>query len=92
MCAAHGIGIRHARRALTAEGQLACAIERAASHQHRTGAMTREDMAKICITTRESVSGTLSAWSKDGIVELRARRILLRDPRRLRDLIQGPDR
>jgi len=49
-------------------------------------------MAKICITTRESVSGTLSAWSKDGIVELRARRILLRDPRRLRDLIQGPDR
>ncbi len=54
--------------------------------------MTREDMAKICITTRESVLGTLSAWSKDGIVELRARRILLQDPRRLRDLIQGPDR
>src|SRR5712692_7085724 len=55
-------------------------------------AMTREDMAKICITTRESVSRTLSAWSKDGIVELRGRRILLRDPRRLRDLIQGSDR
>ena len=55
-------------------------------------AMTREDMAKICITTRESVSRTLSASSKDGIVELRGRRILLRDPRRLRDLIQGSDR
>jgi len=53
-------------------------------------AMTREDMAKICITTRESVSRTLSAWSKDAIVELRGRRILIRDPERLRKLIHVP--
>jgi CRP-like cAMP-binding protein len=50
-------------------------------------AMTREDMAKICITTRESVSRTLSAWSKDGIVDLRGRRVLMRDPERLRRLM-----
>ncbi len=54
-------------------------------------AMTREDMAKICITTRESVSRTLSAWSRDGIVELRVRRILIRDPERLRKLIHISD-
>jgi CRP/FNR family transcriptional regulator len=50
-------------------------------------AMTREDMAKICITSRETVSRTLSAWSKGEIVELRGRRILIRDPQRLRSLI-----
>jgi CRP/FNR family transcriptional regulator, cyclic AMP receptor protein len=54
-------------------------------------AMGREDMAKICITTRESVSRTLSSWSKDGIVELRGRRILIRDPGRLRQLIHVSD-
>jgi CRP/FNR family transcriptional regulator len=54
-------------------------------------AMTREDMAKICITTRESVSRTLSAWSKDGIVELRGRRILIRDAERLRKLVHISD-
>jgi CRP-like cAMP-binding protein len=48
-------------------------------------------MAKICITTRESVSRTLSAWSKDGTVELRGRRILIRDPERLRRLIRVSD-
>jgi CRP-like cAMP-binding protein len=53
--------------------------------------MTREDMAKICITTRESVSRTLSAWSKDGIVELRGRRILIRDAERLRKLVHTSD-
>jgi CRP/FNR family transcriptional regulator len=51
-------------------------------------AMTREEMAKIAITTRESVSRTLSAWSRDGIVELRGRRILVRDAERLQKLIQ----
>lgn len=50
-------------------------------------AITREDMAKICITTRESVSRTLSVWSRDGIVELRGRRILVSDPEPLRKLI-----
>jgi CRP/FNR family transcriptional regulator len=50
-------------------------------------AMTREDMAKICITTRESISRTLSVWSKDEIVELRGRRILIRDPQRIHELI-----
>ena len=54
-------------------------------------AMTREDMAKICITTRESVSRTLSAWSKDGVVELRGRRILIRDLERLHKLIHVAD-
>ncbi|MHB8588408.1 MAG: Crp/Fnr family transcriptional regulator [Candidatus Dormibacteraceae bacterium] len=54
-------------------------------------AMTREEMAKICLTTRESVSRTLSAWSKVGIVELRGRRILVRDQDRLRKLIHVSD-
>ena len=53
--------------------------------------MTREEMAKICLTTRESVSRTLSAWSKEGIIELRGRRILVRDPDRLRKLIHVSD-
>ena len=50
-------------------------------------AMTREDMAKICITTRESVSRTLSSWSEAGIVELRGRRILVPDLDRLRERV-----
>lgn len=54
-------------------------------------AMTREDMAKICITTRETVSRTLSAWSKDEILDLRGRRILVRDPERLRKLVHMSD-
>ena len=53
--------------------------------------MTREDMAKICITTRETVSRSLSAWSKDGIVDLRGRRILVRGPESLRKRIQVSD-
>lgn len=53
--------------------------------------MTREDMAKICITTRETVSRTLSTWSRDGIVELRGRRILIRDSERLRKRIHVAD-
>jgi CRP/FNR family transcriptional regulator len=53
--------------------------------------MTREEMAKIAITTRESVSRTLSAWSRAGIVELRGRRVLVRDAGRLQDLIPGTD-
>lgn len=53
--------------------------------------MTREDIAKICITTRESVSRTLSGWSEAGIVELRGRRILLPDPERLRALVHISD-
>ncbi len=54
-------------------------------------AMTREDIAKICITTRESVSRTLSAWSERGIVELRGRRILIADRERLRKLVHITD-
>ncbi len=54
-------------------------------------ALSREEMAKIAITTRESVSRTLSAWSKKGIVELRGRRILVRDPERLHRLIHVSD-
>jgi CRP-like cAMP-binding protein len=53
--------------------------------------ITREDMAKICITTRESVSRTLSAWSRDGIVELRGRRILVLDQERLHRLVHVSD-
>jgi len=54
-------------------------------------AMTREDIAKICITTRESVSRTLSIWSERGIVELRGRRILIPDPEGLRRLVHVSD-
>jgi CRP-like cAMP-binding protein len=54
-------------------------------------AMTREDIAKICITTRESVSRTLSSWSEGGIVELRGRRILIPDLEHLRNLVHVSD-
>jgi CRP-like cAMP-binding protein len=54
-------------------------------------AITRDDMAKICVTTRESVSRTLSDWSRDGIVELRGRRVLIPDPERLRKLVHVSD-
>jgi CRP/FNR family transcriptional regulator len=58
---------------------------------HLVPAMSRDEMAKIAITTRESVSRTLSAWSRSGIVELRGRRILVRDVERLQNLIHGTD-
>jgi CRP-like cAMP-binding protein len=58
---------------------------------HLVPAMSRDEMAKIAITTRESVSRTLSAWSRSGIVELRGRRILVRDVERLQKLIHGTD-
>jgi CRP-like cAMP-binding protein len=48
-------------------------------------------MAKIAITTRESVSRTLAAWSRQGIVELRGRRIFVRDPGRLHKMIHVAD-
>src|SRR5260370_28645854 len=54
-------------------------------------AMTREELAKIAITTKESVSRTLSAWSKAGIVELRGRRILVREAERLVMLVHTAD-
>jgi CRP-like cAMP-binding protein len=54
-------------------------------------AMTREDMAKICVTSRETVSRTLSTWSRVGIVDLRGRRILIRDSERLHKLIHLSD-
>lgn len=71
-------------------------LELVGSAQHqREGlllpAMTREDIAKICITTRESVSRTLSAWSENGIVELHGRRILIPDPERLRKFVHISD-
>ncbi len=53
--------------------------------------LTREEMAKIAITTRESVSRTLSAWSKAGIVELKGRRIVVRDAERLERLVHTAD-
>jgi CRP-like cAMP-binding protein len=54
-------------------------------------ALSREEMAKIAITTRESVSRTLAAWSRQGIVELRGRRIFVRDPGRLHKMIHVAD-
>jgi CRP/FNR family transcriptional regulator len=54
-------------------------------------AMRREDMAKICTATRETVSRTLSGWSRQGIVDLRGRRILIHDPGRLRKMIHVTD-
>jgi CRP-like cAMP-binding protein len=50
-------------------------------------AFSREEMAKLAITTRESVSRTLAAWSRQGIVELRGRRIFVPDPKRLRKMV-----
>src|SRR5258708_7157901 len=50
-------------------------------------ALSREEMAQLAITTRESVSRTLTAWSRQGIVELRGRRIAVRDPKKLHRLI-----
>jgi CRP-like cAMP-binding protein len=54
-------------------------------------ALSREEMAQLAITTRESVSRTLTAWSREGIVELRGRRIVVRDAKKLHKLIHVAD-
>jgi CRP/FNR family transcriptional regulator len=40
---------------------------------------TRDEMATLVASTRESVSRTLSQWSRADIIELRGRRIFVRN-------------
>lgn len=51
-------------------------------------ARTRDEIGKVAMTTRESVSRVLSAWTSAGIVELQGRRIVVRDLERLRSLVR----
>ena len=41
---------------------------------------TREEMAKVITSSRETVSRALAAWSREGVIATRGRRIVLRDP------------
>lgn len=45
---------------------------------------TRDELAARVLSTRESVSRTLNRWSRDGVITLSGRRILVRDPAPLR--------
>lgn len=46
-------------------------------------AQTREEMAKVITSSRETVSRALAAWSRDGLIATRGRRIVVRDPEAL---------
>jgi CRP/FNR family transcriptional regulator len=47
-------------------------------------AETQEEMAKTIASTRETVARALSAWRRQGVVAMDGRRVVLRDPDRLR--------
>jgi CRP-like cAMP-binding protein len=40
---------------------------------------TREDMARVITSTRETVSRTLAGWNREGVISMRGRRIIVRD-------------
>jgi CRP-like cAMP-binding protein len=44
---------------------------------------SQEEMAKLIVATRESVSRTLSIWKREGIIDLNGRRVLIIDLERL---------
>ena len=46
---------------------------------------TRDDMARVIVSSRETVSRILAAWSREGVLATRGRRIVVRDPSRLRE-------
>lgn len=48
--------------------------------------LTQEDLAKMVGSTRQWISSTLERFREDGVVEVTATRILIRDPARLRAL------
>jgi CRP/FNR family transcriptional regulator len=51
---------------------------------------TRDDMARVITSTRETVSRTLAMWTRQGVISMRGRRIVLRDPAALRsELLDG---
>ena len=49
-------------------------------------ALSRQDLAELCGATLYTVSRTLSAWAKDGIVEAGRQRVMVRDLGRLAGL------
>jgi CRP-like cAMP-binding protein len=54
-------------------------------------AQTRDEMAKVIASTRETVARTLSAWRREGIVAMRGRQIVLIDAERLRAVVAADD-
>jgi CRP/FNR family transcriptional regulator, nitrogen oxide reductase regulator len=52
--------------------------------------ISRQDIAEMTGTTLHSVSRTLSAWERQGLVEGGRQRIVLRDPHRLFKLAEEP--
>jgi CRP/FNR family cyclic AMP-dependent transcriptional regulator len=50
---------------------------------------TRDELAAMVMATRETVSRTLARWRREGIVELRGRRIVVLDQARLRRRAKG---
>lgn len=51
--------------------------------------ISRQDIAKMTGSTLHTVSRTLSAWQKDGLVASGRQRIVIRDPRRLRQMAEA---
>lgn len=51
--------------------------------------ITRQDLSEMTGTTLHTVSRLLSAWEKDGLVESRRKRIVVRDPHRIVVLSQA---
>ncbi|MGH9299745.1 MAG: Crp/Fnr family transcriptional regulator [Acidimicrobiales bacterium] len=50
---------------------------------------SQDEMAKLIVATRESVSRTLNAWRRDGLIDLEGRRVLVLDVERLRGEAQS---
>jgi len=51
---------------------------------------TREEMAKVITSSRETVSRVLAAWSREGVIATRGRRIVVRDTEALTaELLDG---
>jgi CRP-like cAMP-binding protein len=51
---------------------------------------TREEIARVIASSRETVSRALAAWNREGVIATRGRRIVLRDPGALaRELPDG---
>jgi CRP-like cAMP-binding protein len=79
----------------TVERRIANALLRLTQHAGRRTAvgieivfpLSRQDMAEMTGTTLHTVSRTVSLWETDGIVEGGRRRMVVRDPQRLAQVI-----
>ncbi|WP_160159499.1 Crp/Fnr family transcriptional regulator [Actinomyces culturomici] len=93
---ARGRGALHARRSVPQRlASLLLGLAERIGEEQEDGSLLlqvplgRADLAKLASTSTESVSRTMSAWRKSGIVEAGRRWIAVRDPEALADLVEG---